>query len=508
MANASLQFFLSANSERLTADLLKAKNAISKFSKESSEAFNVITKGADYLKTAIAGISIAALIKSTSESARELKTFSTQLNVSTQELQKWGYAAESVGFNTEKMSDVFKDVSEKIGDAFLNNAGEAKEALDKLGIKLSDIVDLSPDKQLLMISDALGQIATQSGKIQIMEALANDASRLIPLLDNNGEELRKLTSDFENMGGVLSDLQVNKLSGVDKALREIKTSFEITGNALVLEFADELIAVTTFIKDIMVPVLSGLSTSFKWLGIQIGGNAAAIGLAVTGNIEAARQVIKFMNEDLAKLGENAANVLTVKMPAITASANKNKYIYEQKIMDENVKEFERHELQKVALKEKASRDLASIGTNLSSIFKDQSEKAFRVHQHFAAIESTINSYQAFTKALAQGGIYGYVAAGAVLAAGIAKVHAIYSMSPSGGGASGGAGFGGAPAINDQQRQSQPIQQTQQPLGEQRIVIQLGNRTLAEVVTEGLIIGQDNDTINLRTENGLERVIVA
>ncbi|MDH4274622.1 MAG: hypothetical protein OEW08_06260 [Gammaproteobacteria bacterium] len=76
---------------------------------------------------------------------------------------------------------------------------------------------------------------------------------------------------------------------------------------------------------------------------------------------------------------------------------------------------------------------------LTSVFAHESRQAFKIYQAFAIAESSINTYQAYTKALATiPPPFNYAAAAAVLAAGAAKVHQIGAMSP-GGGVSGGGG---------------------------------------------------------------------
>lgn len=91
------------------------------------------------------------------------------------------------------------------------------------------------------------------------------------------------------------------------------------------------------------------------------------------------------------------------------------------------------EKKKAELRIGTAKDIASTFSSLTGMFAHESRQAFEIHQAFAIAESMINTYQAYTKTLASlPPPFNYAAAGAVLAAGLAKVHAIGAMSPGGG----------------------------------------------------------------------------
>ena len=79
-----------------------------------------------------AGISF---LKTTAEQVTEVDRVAKALKISTQELLAWQYAAENAGLAGENMNDIFKDISDKIGDAIINKSGDAVDALDALGLK-------------------------------------------------------------------------------------------------------------------------------------------------------------------------------------------------------------------------------------------------------------------------------------------------------------------------------------------------------------------------------------
>ena len=155
----------------------KAERASAKWSKQVQD--DVAKSSA-----ALAGLGAAAvtaglavgtagfqLLKSTSKQIAETDRWAKSLQLSTQELLAWQFAAEKAGVSGDQMADIFKDIGDKIGDAVLNKSGEAVDALNALGLSAEKLSKVSPDKQLLAIGESLGKIGTNSEKTTILESL-------------------------------------------------------------------------------------------------------------------------------------------------------------------------------------------------------------------------------------------------------------------------------------------------------------------------------------------------
>jgi len=190
---------------------------------QTAKTFATVNKrlkqlGTDVLKyTSIAGAAITGLSVVSARNAKETIAYARAIGVSTEELSAFGYAAESVSISQEKLNDILKDVSEKIGDAYINKGGEAVEILERLNLNAKDMAALSPDKQLLKIAEGMEQVGTQSEKILILESLASDASLLIPLLDDGAKKLKLLTAEARATGIVLTDIDAENIEIANKA---------------------------------------------------------------------------------------------------------------------------------------------------------------------------------------------------------------------------------------------------------------------------------------------------
>ncbi len=175
--------------------------------------FNVIAIGVKAIAAAAAvGIgsvtAFFAAITIKANTIKQIKIFSDQLGVSVENLQRWQFAAKRFGVEGDRVADIFKDVSDKINDFVLTGGGEAGDIFEKLALDAKDFIGLSPDKAFERIGAAM-QGFTRGEQIFFMEALANDASVLLPLLDDNAAGFKRLSAEAERSGNVLSTSQVN-----------------------------------------------------------------------------------------------------------------------------------------------------------------------------------------------------------------------------------------------------------------------------------------------------------
>jgi len=176
------------------------------------------------------------LLKSTSEQITETDRWAKSLRVSTQELLAWQFAAEKAGVSGDQMADIFKDIGDKIGDAVLNKSGEAVDALDALGLSADKLSKISPDKQLLAISEALSKIKTNAEKTTILESLGNDLSKLLPLFDNNNAKLKQFIEQAKDYGVAPDEKSINDLLKVSEVFQDL----DLQAKGLKIEIASGL----------------------------------------------------------------------------------------------------------------------------------------------------------------------------------------------------------------------------------------------------------------------------
>ncbi|HBR6888649.1 TPA: phage tail tape measure protein [Klebsiella aerogenes] len=206
----------------------KAERASAKWSKQVQD--DVAKSSA-----ALAGLGAAAvtsglavgtagfqLLKSTSKQIAETDRWAKSLQLSTQELLAWQFAAEKAGVSGDQMADIFKDIGDKIGDAVLNKSGEAVDALNALGLSAEKLSKVSPDKQLLAIGESLGKIGTNAEKTTILESLGNDLSKLLPLFDQNNQKLKQFIDLAKDYGVAPDPSSIDDLVKVNQLFEDME----------------------------------------------------------------------------------------------------------------------------------------------------------------------------------------------------------------------------------------------------------------------------------------------
>ncbi|MEG1232522.1 MAG: hypothetical protein RSE18_01705 [Acinetobacter sp.] len=165
---------------------------------------------------AAVGAGVLAMANEYANAARELQTFASISNTTTQEFQKMAVGAETMGVSSEKLSDQLKDFNEKLGEFITIGSGGAVDFFEQIAIKTEgsaeaarklalEMQNLSGPKALQLYVDKLEEAGvTQQQMSFYLESMASDTTNLIPLLKNGGEGF-KFWADAAERAGVIMD---------------------------------------------------------------------------------------------------------------------------------------------------------------------------------------------------------------------------------------------------------------------------------------------------------------
>jgi len=164
--------------------------------------------------------------------------------ISVQEFQKISTAFRTVNLSAAKTADILKDVNDKVGDFILTGGGEFKEVFEKilkpLGTTKEQLAELGPGGILVAVANGLEQIGANGQEVTFaFEALANDSSKILPLLVNNGAALEKISLEIENKGLLLTDSEVQALRNANAELAEMDafiTNISVKTKGIVASF--------------------------------------------------------------------------------------------------------------------------------------------------------------------------------------------------------------------------------------------------------------------------------
>ncbi|WP_236202107.1 phage tail tape measure protein [Pseudomonas pseudonitroreducens] len=238
--------------------------------------------------TALGAITVGAI-----NSAKEISNLSSVANTSTTEFQKYAAGAKVVGIEQEKLADIFKDVNDKVGD-FLNTGGGAladffTNIAPKVGVTADDFRNLSGPQALGLYVQSLEKAnVSQADMTFYMEAIASDATALLPLLRDGSKGFKTLGDAAEQAGAIMDKETIDAANRLSAAVWLI----EQNATGLKNQVAKGLLPVLSkFIEGLNDTSANGLlakvvaedlSNSFQMLGKWALGAVAGIHLLYLG----------------------------------------------------------------------------------------------------------------------------------------------------------------------------------------------------------------------------------
>lgn len=173
--------------------------------------------------TAVATAALTAMAVQTVNSAKEISKLSSVSGLDTTSFQKYAEAAKLVGVEQDKLADIFKDTNDKIGDFMQTGAGPMADFFEniapKVGVTAQQFSKLSGPQALgLYVSSLEKANLSQSEMTFYMEAIASDATLLLPLLKNNSEGFKMLGDMAEQAGAIMDQSLVDTATRLEAAM--------------------------------------------------------------------------------------------------------------------------------------------------------------------------------------------------------------------------------------------------------------------------------------------------
>lgn len=195
----ALRVNLGLNSAQFQRGLKSSQSGMQKFANAAKAGFAAVS--------AAGAVAFVAIQRSAQQSADVWR----QANVAgagVEEFQKLAHGAKIVGVESEKLADIYKDVNDKVGDFVQTGGGPMADFFENIapqvGITADEFARLSGPESLQAYYDALQKAnLTQAETTFYMEAIASDATALVPLLKNGGEAFSAFGDEAERLGVVL-----------------------------------------------------------------------------------------------------------------------------------------------------------------------------------------------------------------------------------------------------------------------------------------------------------------
>ncbi|PWG15783.1 phage tail tape measure C-terminal domain-containing protein [Salibaculum griseiflavum] len=214
---------------------------------------------------ALAGATVA-MTRSTIAAANEIDQLSRVANANPEVFQRWSAASATVGIEQEKLADILKDVNDRVGDFLQTGGGPMADFFEniapRVGLTADQFARLSGPEALQLYVESLERAGVNSQEMTFyLEAMASDATRLIPLLQNGGAEMTRLGAQAQALGAVLDADAIAAMRRSELALVSIGQVFTGVRNRVAVALAPSLEAVAkTFV--VLASSTSPISRAF------------------------------------------------------------------------------------------------------------------------------------------------------------------------------------------------------------------------------------------------------
>ena len=268
---------------------------------------------------------VARMIQKTVEFGDGLDKNSRRLGLAVKDLAALEFAADRAGVSQEGLARGIAQAQKNLLD-FSRGTGEARLELQALGVDQAQALALlkNPMEAFLTVGEAVNRSTNKTATA--MKLFGESGRELIPLFQGGREDLDQLNKKFQDaagdverlaassaafkdqltdVGAAVTGLQTRGLNPVIPALERLFQQFEDFLNSPVARGIVEFLGTVTGLT-------IDLTTA---IGTLIGGGAAALTQALTGNFDGARAVLEQMKADMLALREGIVNGKPIAAPA-------------------------------------------------------------------------------------------------------------------------------------------------------------------------------------------------
>ena len=200
-----------------------------------SSLTQLLGSGAGGLAGAMAATTAAAYATSAAMATMVIETdnFARVAGVSIEQFNQMSFAAGQFGLTAEQLGDAFKDTRERIGDFIATGGGPLQDFADVMGYTKEQTLAFAQSVEGLSGRDVLVEMVRQleeGGKSTeqmsfALEGMANDMTKLLPLLTNGASELDRLESKMAAVQSPLSQEDINQFREFNESIDLVSASF-------------------------------------------------------------------------------------------------------------------------------------------------------------------------------------------------------------------------------------------------------------------------------------------
>lgn len=254
--------------EVIKFSIIADEKASAKFNK----VFKSLSGGVNVAKQAgkaitAAGVAIVGFTTVVANGIDKQAKFATRLKESVETLTAYQFAANQAGIGTDAFNMAVQRMERRVSEA-AKGLGEAKGALEEMGIKARDFTHLPLDEKLAVLADKTAQYTNEKDRLRVaMKLFDSEGVSMLQLLDQGGEAMRAAAEDAKFLGVAISKQAAAQAELFSDKMGRAKAAIQGASNTIAGEF---------------MPILAGMADQFATF---LASNRANIANFVKGAIQ-------------------------------------------------------------------------------------------------------------------------------------------------------------------------------------------------------------------------------
>jgi len=256
--------------------------------------------------TAVAGAAgIGLLVKSSLQSIDTLGKTATKLGVTSQALQKLRYASNLAGVETRTVDMAVQRFTRRLAEA-AKGTGEAKGALQELGLDARKLSKMPLEDQMLALSDAFEKVENSGDRVRLsFKLFDSEGVAFLNTLQGGSAALNEMFKEADKLGFVLSSGAVKGVEDTNDSLLKLSMMFKGVRDQIVAGLAPAFRVIVDLIRDKLVKAIEkagGMKNFAKELALSVIDMAENISKSMQGFVNRIVRGLNFIIDAARSLG--------------------------------------------------------------------------------------------------------------------------------------------------------------------------------------------------------------
>jgi len=183
-----------------------------------------------------------ALIKSSIDAGDKIDKLSIRLGASTEALSQYQHVAELSGVSFDNLTMGWQRMVRRVAEA-ADGTGEAKAALQELGLSAQALKKMAPEQQFEALADAFTKVDSQSDKVRLsMKLFDSSGVSLLQTMEGGSAAIRKMRMEADALGKTLSSEQVKKMAQTNDAITRLQATTHGLANTIAIQAGPSIVA--------------------------------------------------------------------------------------------------------------------------------------------------------------------------------------------------------------------------------------------------------------------------